>query len=414
MENNGNILDRNSLTNEYSQKLNKLTTLNEDESEINQDEYEITEYSDDPVMNVVYLTQRKIQQTISSDSSMFDKNLLKSMVSKKKYRFEYEGFDLDLTYITERIIAMGFPANNIEKIYRNAMSEVKRFFDMRHDKHYKVYNLCSERTYPEDSFNEQAYYPFNDHEAPPINILLPFCQDVHNFLSKDPKNVVAIHCKAGKGRTGTMICAYLLFSGLFNTAEENLKFYGFMRTKNGKGVTIPSQIRYVYYFEHILKANINHEIVGPTVLITKIKLHTVPRISISSKCTPYFKIENGESEYNYKKNNKLETFKNEGLIELKVNNYSARGDVKISFFNKKTIGKDKMFAFWFNTFFLPNDGVLMVKKSMLDKACKDKHNDLYEPNFKVEVQYVILDDDFYVLDNKFLNDVGEEINGLKI
>ena len=211
MENNGNILDRNSLTNEYSQKLNKQTTLNEDESEINQDEYEITEYSDDPVMNVVYLTQRKIQQTISSDSSMFDKNLLKSMVSKKKYRFEYEGFDLDLTYITERIIAMGFPANNIEKIYRNAMSEVKRFFDMRHDKHYKVYNLCSERTYPEDSFNEQAYYPFNDHEAPPINILLPFCQDVHNFLSKDPKNVVAIHCKAGKGRTGTMICAYLLF-----------------------------------------------------------------------------------------------------------------------------------------------------------------------------------------------------------
>jgi phosphatidylinositol-3,4,5-trisphosphate 3-phosphatase and dual-specificity protein phosphatase PTEN len=345
---------------------------------------------------------------------MFDKNLLKSMVSKKKYRFEYEGFDLDLTYITERIIAMGFPANNLEKFYRNAMSEVQRFFDKRHNKHYKVYNLCSERVYPEDSFFEQAYYPFNDHEAPPINILIPFCKDVHDFLSKDPQNVVAIHCKAGKGRTGTMICAYLLYSGLFKTAEENLKFYGFMRTKNGKGVTIPSQIRYVYYFEHILKANINHEINGPTVLITKIKLHTVPKFSRGSKCTPYFKIENANSEYNYKKNNKLETYKNEAIIELKVNNFSALGDVKISFFNKSTIGKDKMFTFWFNTFFLPNDGVFMIKKSMLDKACKDKHNEIFEPNFKVEIQYIILDENFNVLDNNFLKDVGEEINGLKI
>ena len=184
-------------------------------------------------------TERAISLTVKNKGKAGG---LKSLVSKSKTRFCYDGFDLDLTYITPRIIAMGYPSTSFEGIYRNNMEDVKRFFATRHKDSYKVYNLCGEKTYPKDTFYKQSYYPFPDHEAPPLNLLLPFCQDAKAFLDEDEKNVVAIHCKAGKGRTGTFVCALMLYLNIFKMPEEALAYYGIMRVGSGKGVTIPSQI----------------------------------------------------------------------------------------------------------------------------------------------------------------------------
>ena len=57
---------------------------------------------------------------------------VRKLVSKKKKRYTQDGFDLDLSYITPQIVAMGFPSTGTESLYRNPMPQVEAFFDMRH------------------------------------------------------------------------------------------------------------------------------------------------------------------------------------------------------------------------------------------------------------------------------------------
>jgi len=179
---------------------------------------------------------------------------LRKAVSRNKRRFQEGGFDLDLSYITKRIIAMGFPSDKLEGVYRNPASEVIRFLEERHKDHYKVYNLCSERSYDHSKFHGRVeIFPFDDHNSPPFDLIEQFCKNVKFWMDAHEENIAVVHCKAGKGRTGLMICSYLLYAKEWKTAQEAMSFYGMARTKNLKGVTIPSQIRYINYFAAYLE-----------------------------------------------------------------------------------------------------------------------------------------------------------------
>lgn len=138
------------------------------------------------------------------------------------------------------------------------------------------------------TIEQVACFPFDDHNCPPIHIILLFCQSCYSWLKENILNVVVVHCKAGRARTGLMICSLLLylkvnliiaslynsfhgptprvklqylnsklalyvnhralviscniFLQLFATAEECIDHYNQKRCVDGKGLIKPSQI----------------------------------------------------------------------------------------------------------------------------------------------------------------------------
>lgn len=141
--------------------------------------------------------------------------IIRKIVSGPKARFVDKELnaDLDLVYVTDRLIIMGWPASSVEALYRNPRKDVRRFLDTKHKNKYRIYNLCpcSENSYDADEFyGNVSRYPFPDHHPPPLSLIPMLVADITAWLGQDAENVAVIHCKAGKGRSGTMACCYLL------------------------------------------------------------------------------------------------------------------------------------------------------------------------------------------------------------
>ncbi|XP_063570842.1 phosphatidylinositol 3,4,5-trisphosphate 3-phosphatase TPTE2-like isoform X11 [Pongo abelii] len=240
--------------------------------------------------------------------------LMRRLVSENKRRYTRDGFDLDLTYVTERIIAMSFPSSGRQSFYRNPIEivyvlgpfiykEVVQFLENKHPNHYRVYNLCSETAYdPKHFHNRVGRIMIDDHNVPTLHEMVVFTKKLNEWMAQDLENITAIHCKGGKetgshcvaqtglefldssdpptsasqsagitgmshharrevcnfeyGRTGTMVYACLVASEIFLTAEESLYYFGERRTDKTHSskfqeLETPSQNRYVGYFAQV-------------------------------------------------------------------------------------------------------------------------------------------------------------------
>lgn len=72
-------------------------------------------------------------------------NFIRTLVSGKKNRFVDRKYNLDLTYVTPRIIAMAYPASGIEVVFRNSIDTVSKFLFERHGDCFLVINVSGKK-----------------------------------------------------------------------------------------------------------------------------------------------------------------------------------------------------------------------------------------------------------------------------
>lgn len=84
---------------------------------------------------------------------MFD--ICRKIVAGPKKLKEWNGRELDLTYVTDRIIAMAFPASGLESAYRNSIKDVSQFLHEKHGNDFMIVNVSS-RKYDYKFFNNNV------------------------------------------------------------------------------------------------------------------------------------------------------------------------------------------------------------------------------------------------------------------
>jgi len=109
---------------------------------------------------------------------------------------------LDLTYLTPRLIAMGFPSTPDTKIRsRNDASAVAALLREAHGSgRAMVWNL-SDESYDYALFDNQVVeVSCEGSPAPPLGLMVKVCAGIETWLAGDPANVAAIRaCGAAQG-----------------------------------------------------------------------------------------------------------------------------------------------------------------------------------------------------------------------
>lgn len=175
-----------------------------------------------------------------------------------------------------------------QRAYRNPLDRLIAFLDVKHGDNWAIWEFRAEGTgYPDEAvYGRIRHYPWPDHHPPPFRLVPMIMASMRNWLSgedddlatrgrnEEPreqqqqetpkkeaesqknqeKRVVVVHCKAGKGRSGTMTCSYLISQCGWTAGDALARFTERrMRPKFGAGVSIPSQLRWISYVDRWTK-----------------------------------------------------------------------------------------------------------------------------------------------------------------
>ncbi|XP_072454220.1 tensin-3 isoform X6 [Notamacropus eugenii] len=283
-----------------------------------------------------------------------------------------EGYELDLTYITERIIAVSFPASCSEETYLHNLQDVTRMLKSKHGDNYLVINL-SEKRYDLTKLNPKIMdVGWPDLHAPPLDKMCTICKAQENWLNSDPQHVVVIHCRGGKGRIGVVISSYMHFTNVSASADQALDRFAMKKFFDDKVSALmqPSQKRYVHFLSGLLSGSVKMN--TTPLFLHFVILHGIPNFDTGGVCRPFLKLYQA-----------MQPVYTSGIYNVGPENQSRvciaiepaqllKGDIMLKCYHKKyrSATRDVIFRLQFHTGAIQGYG-LMFRKEDLDNANKD-------------------------------------------
>ncbi|XP_008276841.1 tensin-like C1 domain-containing phosphatase isoform X2 [Stegastes partitus] len=291
-------------------------------------------------------------------------------------------YDFDLTYITERIISVFFLPELEEQRYRRNLQEVASMLKSKHQDKFLLLNL-SEKRHDITRLNPKVQdYGWPDLHAPPLDRICAVCKAMETWLTSDPNNVVVLHCKGNKGKTGVIVAAYMHYSKISAGADQaltTLAMRKFCEDKVSSSLQ-PSQNRYIYYFGGLLSGTIKMN--SSPLFLHQILIPSLPNFQAGGGFYPFLKIyqslqlvyTSGVYDPQSSRARKLCVTMEPALL--------LKGDIMVKCYHRRSRAAERevVFRVQFHTCTV-HGAQLWFGKTELDLACTD---DRFPPDATVE------------------------------
>ncbi|XP_017582786.1 PREDICTED: tensin-1 isoform X4 [Corvus brachyrhynchos] len=198
--------------------------------------------------------------------------------------------ELDLVYITERIIAVSYPSAAEEQSYSSNLREVAHMLKSKHGNNYVLFNLSERRRDVNKLHPKVLDFGWPDMHTPALEKICSICKAMDTWLNAATHNVVVLHNKGNRGRLGVVVAAYMHYSNISASADQALDRFAMKRFYEDKVVPVgqPSQKRYIHYFSGLLSGSIKMN--NKPLFLHHVIMHGIPNFESKGGCRPFLKI----------------------------------------------------------------------------------------------------------------------------